>query len=79
MNTAKVRNWHKRNTQAAHEIPVNVAVHTQTDERWEPYAQIYLRKQDGGGILTITLTPDEFIALAAQMERGVEMFKEAQP
>lgn len=74
MNTAKVRNWHKRNTRAALDIPVNVAVHTQIDPRWEPYAQIYLRRQDGEGILTVTLTPAEFLELKAQIERGAAVF-----
>lgn len=78
MNTARVRNWHKRNLHNAEDIPVNVAVSAQSDPRWEPYAQIMLRRIDGGGILNITLTPAEFLALAAQMERGVEMFRQEQ-
>lgn len=78
MNTAKVRNWHKRHRQwGALDIPVNVAVHTQVDPCWEPYAQIYLRRQDGEGILTVTLTPSEFLELKAQIDRGVAVFVEA--
>jgi hypothetical protein len=70
---AKVRNWHKRNTRAALSHPVVIAVHSQTDDRWEPYAQIMLRSEERG-VLNITFTPAEFIEFRDAVNRMAEKF-----
>lgn len=75
MNTAKVRNWHKRNTRAANQQIVTVAVHSQDDPRWEPYAQIMLRSESAG-VMTITMTPAELLALKDQICRAAQIFEQ---
>lgn len=74
MNTAIVRNWHKRNLRAALEHPVTIAVHSQTDERWPAYAQIMLRSEELG-ILNVTFTPAEFLELRNSINRMAEKFE----
>jgi hypothetical protein len=64
---ATVRNWHKRNTGAAREIPVTLYVSGSCDP-YPPHCQISLRDDDGR-YMRITFTePDALRRFKAQLD-----------
>lgn len=64
----KVRNWHKRNTQAAHDIDATFFCSNGGDA--SPHVQIVLRAEDRGRLL-VTMTPRETRKLIAELHHCV--------